>query len=147
MKPPLLPLPHRVLLLLDLTFIPLKRLSCPPDRLLFCIIIFLPFLLFSLSLPSSDSPLTYLFSPLRFHFLYLSSWYFKVQSRFFLFSVCSLCKAIVLQCPGQHKFSVSLTLSQQRDCLKTSKWVSDMSCAFFLSTAHISQILLIYCSS
>lgn len=78
-----LPPPPRVLLLLDLTFIPLKRLSGPPDHPLFCIIIFLPFLLFSACLPSSYSSLTYLFSPLCSHFLYRI---LKVQC--FFFSVC-----------------------------------------------------------
>lgn len=53
----------RVLLLLDLTFIPLKRLSGRLDRLLLCIIIFLHILPFPVSLPSSYSSLTYLFSP------------------------------------------------------------------------------------
>ena len=95
----LLPPPPRVLLLPDLTFIPLKRLSGPPDRLLFCIIIFLPFLLFSACLPSSYSSFTYLFSPRRSHFLYLSSWYFESAVGFsFLFSlsVLFMCIAIVL---------------------------------------------------
>lgn len=42
-----------------------------------------PFLLFSACLPSSYSSLTYLFSLLRSHFLYLSSWYFESAVCFF----------------------------------------------------------------
>lgn len=115
----LLPPPPRVLLLLDLTFIPLKRLSDPPDRLLYRIIIFLPFLLFSACLPSSNSSLTYLFSLHHSHFLYIISRYFE-SAVFFLFLFFCVCIAIVLQRPGQSKFCVPLTLSHWRHCLKTA---------------------------
>lgn len=51
----------------------------------------------------------------------------KVQS-FFFFFFFFVCIAIVLQRPGQSKFSVPLTLSHWRHCLKTAMWVSNMSC-------------------
>lgn len=107
----LLPPPPSVLLLLDLTFIPLKRLSGPPDRLLFCIIIFLPLFCYFHSI---------LHSALTFCALALGI--LKVQCVFFFFFICfvHVPSHCFYNAQGSASFFVSLTLSHWRHCLETA---------------------------
>lgn len=68
----------------------------------------------------------------------------------FSFSFFFVCIAIVLQRPGQSKFSVPLTLSHWRHCLKTAMWVSNMSCEdswMFCLTELMAHSWLTSCAS